>query len=237
MFGQKFFGHHYSGLYIAVDGIGCCGKSTQVKEIEKRIREEYPDVQLLVTKEPGGTEKCDQIRTAIVSKCEEKLLPWTEVLLFAASRGQAIGTLIEPALERGEAVLSDRSFLSSLCYQGFGYELGWQNVLAANMHALNGISPNLIIFPDVSQEVAAERLKIRSGRDNVYDSKIMNPEFFNRVRAGYKFFAKRCPQFIYEIDGSLPAETQRELIWERVALMIEENIETRREMIIRGERE
>lgn len=230
-----FFGHPHNGLYLAIDGIGCCGKSTQVRQLEQGLRRNYPNLELLITKEPGGTEKCNQIRTAIVSKCGEELLPWVEVNLFAASRGQAIGTLIEPALERGAVVLSDRCFLSSLCYQGFGLDLGWQNVLKANENALREISPDVIIFPDIDYDLAMTRLFARDGRDNVYDQKICNPEYFKRVREGYKFFAKRIHNFVYEIDGSLPVETQAELIWDRVDELIKDR-ELTREFSIRRER-
>lgn len=237
MNGQGFFGHQYSGLYLAIDGIGCCGKSTQVKLLEQRIRKQFPNVELIVTKEPGGTVKCDQIRTAIVSKGEEKLLPWVEVNLFAASRGQLIGTKIKLALERGAIVLSDRCLLSSLCYQGFGLELGWQNVLDANENALDGITPNVIIFPDIDYELSMERLAARDGRDNVYDQKISDRQYFDRIREGYRFFAKRIPKFVREIDGSLPVEVQTELVWEIVGPMVEENLEARREILREKERE
>jgi len=216
------FGHNLPGFYISIEGIRCCGKSTQTELLTQWLKEIYPGREILKTKEPGGTEKSDQIREAIVSKSKngETLNPLAEMYLFAASRNQAIYELIKPALERGAIVVSDRCVLSSLCYQGFGLDLGWQNVLRVNTEVLEGITPNLIIFPDISTEESLKRIKLREVRDNVYDDK--SPEYYEQVRKGYLFFLEKLPKEIIKIDGFLPAESQAELIREIMGKVFKE---------------
>jgi|GEM_PF-66667 dTMP kinase len=218
---NHYLGNSLPGVYIALEGIRGCGKSTQTRLLGERIKREYRGRELVVTKEPGGTEKSGQIREVIVtqSKTGEKLLPGVEVKLFAASREQTIATLIKPALERGAIVVSDRSVLSSLCYQGFGLDLGWQNVWKENEKGLDGVCPDLIIVPDISPELSAQRVALREQRDNVYDSHGL--EYYKRVRDGYLFFACMFKDRIFMIDGSLPIETQAELIWEKTGPLIE----------------
>jgi dTMP kinase len=230
-------------VYIAIDGIRCCGKSTQVAELEKRIRLNYPQLPLLVTKEPGGTEKSEIMRHVLVDPPESKgsaLLPRTNILLFAASRCQTVGEKIAPALARGEMVLSDRCVLSSDCYQGYGdldenCDYGWQYIHRLNNWAVGGVFPDLVIVPEISPELSKERVEERAVRDNLYDKKPL--EYYQRVSFAYKKLGELLKGHIWMIDGTKPVEQQADLIWGRVEPTIGENIETRREMMVRRERE
>lgn len=213
------FGHDLSGLYVAFEGIRCCGKSTQARLLAEKLQREFSGREIILTKEPGGTEKSDEIRQVIISHSKERLAPWAEVLLFAASRAQSIAELTRPALERGAIVISDRCILSSLCYQGFGLDLGWQNVLFKNREALGGVAPDLIVFPDISVALSEERLTRRERRDNVYDTR--DREFYERVRKGYLFFASKIPREILMVDGTLSSEAQAELVLRRIQNIVE----------------
>lgn len=230
---NHYFGNSLPGIYIALEGIRGCGKSTQAGILGERLRREYPGREVITTKEPGGTEKSDQIREVIVaqSKTGERLLPGVEVKLFAASREQSIAGLTKPALERGTIVVSDRCVLSSLCYQGFGLGLGWQNVWKENEKGLDGVCPDLIIVPDISPELSAQRVALREQRDNVYDRHSL--DYYDRVREGYLFFGKMFKDRICVIDGSLPVEIQAELIWQRAR----ELVEGKRELVWEMKRE
>lgn len=231
---SRMFGHLNPGLYIGIDGIRCCGKTTQLELLEKVIRLNYPEVDLVVTKEPGGLEKSNQIREVIVTKpiSGMALSAKANVLLFAASRAQSIAELIKPALREGKLALTDRSVLSSMCYQAFGDSNGqidWQWIYNLNYWAVDGVLPDFLIVPEISPELSAERQAIRSGRDNIYDAKEF--EYYQRVAKAYHDFALQFPDHIWLLDGSLSIETQQGLIWERVKPMIEENLETRRELL------
>lgn len=239
MNGQGFFGHPYSGLYIAIDGIRCCGKSTQVTRLAEKIKLNYPQVELVVTKEPGGTEKANQIREVLVAKPEigQALVPNANVLLFAASRAQSMAELIAPALREGKIVLSDRCVLSSDCYQASGDSQGevrWQFIHALNLWAVEGAMPDLIIIPEISAELSAERQARREGRNNVYDGKSL--AYFKRVVKAYHDLGEEFKENLWLIDGSASIENQEELVWEIIRPMVEENLEARREFLRGKER-
>lgn len=242
MNGQGFFGHPHNGLYVAIDGIRCCGKSTQVRELERRLREKYPELPLLVTKEPGGSEKSEQIRQVLVTKPSNEgavLTPRTNILLFAASRAQTVETIIEPALLEGKMVLSDRCTLSSDCYQGYGdldhgCNFGWQFVHNLNAWAVGGVFPDLVIVPEISAELSKERVDIREARNNVYDGRPL--EYYQRVAEAYHRLGERMKENIWLIDGTMTVEEQAEIIWKRVSCSVE-NIEAKRELLSKRGRE
>lgn len=215
------FGHPYPGIYIAFEGGEGCGKTTQQGLLVERMRREFPSREIVLTREPGGTPKAEEIRNAIfgVSEGGEAVLPVTEALLFAAARHQNIEMTIRPALDRGAIVVSDRSFVSSLVYQGIVRDIGWQRVLLLNQEALDDVRPNLIILPDIDPEIGLRRKSKTDGKNRFEEEEI---EFHQKVRRGYLFFAQMLPNKILKIDGSLLPETQAEIVWERVKeLMID----------------
>lgn len=215
------FGHPYPGVYIAFEGGEGCGKTTQLKLLKEKFIGNYPNRELIITREPGGTEKAEEIRNVIFRPTSEGeiALPLSEVYLFAAARHQNIEMTIRPALDRGAIVVSDRSFVSSLVYQGIVRDIGWQRVLLLNQEALDDVRPNLIILPDIDPEIGLRRKSKIDGKNRFEEEEI---EFHQKVRRGYLFFAQMLPNKILKIDGSLLPETQAEIVWERVKeLMID----------------
>lgn len=193
----------------------------------------YPEREIVLTREPGGTLKSEEIREAIFGRMTdgEAALPLTEVFLFAAARYQNIERTVRPVLEKGGIVISDRCYLSSLVYQGIVRDLGWQRILKLNEWAMDDIFPDLIIYADIDPEIGLRRKK---GDANRFEEEDLN--FHREVRKGYLFFAEKMKGIILKVDGSLSIEEQSRHIWEGIQPLFSD-IETRREFVVTRERE
>ncbi|HUS60452.1 MAG TPA: dTMP kinase [Nevskiaceae bacterium] len=221
-------------LYIAFEGIEGCGKSTQCELLVARLRREFPKKEIVLTREPGGTEISEAIRNILLNPeiSKNKMESLTEVYLFAAARTETLRKIVKPGLERGAIVVSDRCLYANLAYQGFGRELGVVRVWEINLPALEKTLPDLVVFPDVSVEVGFGRIRDRE-KDRMEKEEW---EFHKRVREGYLFLAEDDRHRFLVVDGSLSVDEQAEIIWERVAPLIRD-LEPIRELQIRGERE
>lgn len=224
--------NRYHGLYIAFEGGEGCGKTTQQGLLAGKLRLEYPGRGIVLTREPGGTPKSEEIRNVIFRMTDrETALPLTEAFLFAAARHQNIERTIRPALERGAIVISDRCYISSLIYQGIVRDLGWQSILKLNEWAMDNIFPDLIIYADIDPEIGLRR---KRGEANRFEEEDLN--FHRKVRRGYLFFAEKMKGKILKVDGNLSIEEQSKIIWEGIQPLFSD-IETRREFVVTRERE
>lgn len=142
------------GLYIVLDGIVGCGKSEQIRQLKKYLPLDFPGCEFVFTYEPGGTPDTEQLREKLK---HSKMAPEEEMLLFVESRFITIPKVIIPVLERGGILISDRSFTTSLAYQGFGRGLGVKKVWQTNKKAVNGIFPDVLIHLKVGREVCLHR--------------------------------------------------------------------------------
>src|SRR5512134_608141 len=125
-------------MFVTFEGLDGSGKTTQAELLLARLEEEGEDV--VLTREPGGTELGERIRELVLHGGH--VAPWAEALLYAASRAQHVEAVIRPALERGESVICDRYLDSSVAYQGVGRGLGLERVLQLNLDAVGGLLPD-----------------------------------------------------------------------------------------------
>lgn len=132
------------GTFIVFEGVDGAGKDTQVRLAREFLEGMGHDV--LVTREPGGTELGEKLRDTLLGHGSGSVDARAEALLFAASRAQHVSHVIRPALEEGKVVLCDRYLDSSLAYQGSGRGLGEQDVLSLNVWATQGLFPDLVIL-------------------------------------------------------------------------------------------
>lgn len=139
--------------YVAIEGVDGAGKSTVAREVAERLRGLGEKVRLV--REPGGTPMGEQIRSLLLH--DEDMVPWTEALLFAAQRAQLASEVIAPALEEGEWVVSDRSYYSSLAYQGAGRGLGLETVRVVNEAGLGEVVPDVVVVLWIDPEEALAR--------------------------------------------------------------------------------
>jgi dTMP kinase len=142
-----------SGFYLALEGIEGSGKSTLGRLLASRLADRQIDS--ISVREPGGTELGEELRRLVLHAGH--VAPWAEAALFAASRAQLAVEIIAPALADGRWVISDRSYYSSLAYQGGGRDLGVEAVRRLNETVLDGVLPDLVVVLDIEPEVGFAR--------------------------------------------------------------------------------
>jgi len=194
------------GLFITVEGGEGSGKSTQLLRLADRLRRS--GVEVVTTKEPGGTPLANRIRAIVLDPEESSSMdPTTELLLYAASRRQHVTEVLEPSIASGAVVLCDRFTDSTLAYQGFGRMLNFDRLELLNKLATGGLSPDLTIIYDVAEEVGLARASARNETSSAArrESRIEGEElrFHRRVREGYLTLAVSDPKRYAVIDGSL----------------------------------
>ena len=181
------------GVFITFEGGDGSGKSTQIQSVrdwfESRGRE------VIVTREPGGTELGTEIRR-LVQNGPEDVDARTEALLYAADRAYHVATVIGPALERGAVVLGDRYIDSSLAYQGAARSLGVDEIASLSAWATQGLYPSLTFLLDLPPEVGARR---RTDAPDRMERESM--DFHERVRHEYLRLADAEPDRIVVIDA------------------------------------
>jgi len=188
-----------TGLFITFEGPEGAGKTTIIQRIFKYLTSEGQSV--VITREPGGIEIAEKIRSLILDKNHTMMDGRTEALLYAAARRQHLVEKIVPALTNGQIVLCDRFIDSSLAYQGYARGLGIDQVLQINQFAIDGWMPHLTFYLDVTPEIGLERINNSKGREiNRLDLETM--EFHYKVREGYIQLIERFPERIKTITPS-----------------------------------
>ncbi len=184
------------GIFISVEGIDGCGKSTQLELIEAYLRQKGFDV--LVLREPGGPPICEKIRELLLDRENTAMSPVAEMLLYAASRAQLVDEVLRPALSDGKAVICDRFVDSSLAYQGYGRGLGADVVCSVNEPALGGLLPDITFIFDIEPENAFARKT--DTFDRIENEKM---EFHIRVLNGFRELAQKFPSRIKIINADV----------------------------------
>lgn len=159
----------------------------------------------VVTREPGGIEIAEKIRSIILDPLHTAMDARTEALLYAAARSQHLAEKVEPALRAGKAVICDRFVDSSLVYQGYARGLGIENVWAINRFAIGDLMPDVTLYLDIEPEVGLARIDAHDGRE-VNRLDLENLEFHRKVRKGYFLLKEQFPERIRVIDASMKQE-------------------------------
>lgn len=170
------------GYFITFEGPEGAGKTTILNMLEQELKNKGFDV--ISTREPGGIDIAEQIRSVILDKRNTNMDGRTEALLYAAARRQHLIEKISPALSEGKIVLCDRFIDSSLAYQGHARGLGIDDVFSINDFAIEGVMPSLTIFFNLSPEKGLERIAKSESREiNRLD--LEKSEFHHKVYEGY----------------------------------------------------
>jgi dTMP kinase len=189
-------------VFVTFEGADGSGKSTQAELLRAALAAEGRDV--VLTREPGGTELGERIRTLVLDGPD--MAPWAEAALFAASRAQHVEEVIRPALERGADVICDRYVDSSLAYQGIGRGLGVEEVLELNLRATGGLLPDTTVLLLLDPGAAASR----AGESDRLERE--SEGFRRSVDLAYRELAGRFPERIVTIDGArAPEEIAKEV--------------------------
>jgi dTMP kinase len=205
------------GKFITFEGLDGCGKSTQMEKLAAALRAEGID--LLTTREPGGTEIGERVRAVLLDSRTASLDPWAEMALMFASRAQLIAQVIEPALKAGKWVLCDRYTDSTEAYQGGGRKLGRRPVLQLHKVLCHGLWPELTILMDSDVAHSVQRARRRNkiaGHGDAPDENRFEREsaaFFNRVHRAYLKIAQREKQRVVMFDARPPiAEVHAQIL-------------------------
>lgn len=202
------------GILISFEGSEGSGKSTQIAHLAEHLQEVGRAV--VSTREPGGTEIGEQVRNIIVHNSRgDEMCAETELLLFAASRAQLVREIIAPHLLKGVIVLCDRYIDSSTVYQGVARNLSLDPVQQINQFAVGNVLPDLTIVLDVPTRVSLNRINQRAS-DLPNRMERENIDFYKKVRDGYLMLARSLPRRFFVVDGTLPEDKVRKLIWAEV---------------------
>jgi dTMP kinase len=203
-----------NGYFISFEGIDGAGKSTHVDAFRKLMQERYPEKEVVMTREPGGTALGEQLRNLLL---EAPMNLETEALLMFAARREHIAQVIEPALASGKIVISDRFTDASFAYQGGGRGLSLDklNDLERWVQGRSDgslLQPNLTILFDLPGEIAeARRSKVRA--PDKFEK--MDLDFFERVRQEYLRRARNDSERFHLVDATQTPES----IWNGLKLI------------------
>jgi dTMP kinase len=175
-----------SGIFVALEGPDGSGKSSMIAEIRRHLTARGKTATF--AQDPGGTPIGQQIRKVLLAPENRAMCPLTELLLYVASRSQLVAEVIEPALARGELVIADRYYLSTLVYQGVAGAVPEPVLRQVVTLGINNIMPDHIILLDVPAEVGLSRLQRE--RDRVEEKGLI---FFEEVRRRYLEFVDALP--------------------------------------------
>lgn len=187
-----------NGKFISIEGIEGAGKSTQLAFIQNYLREQGKTV--VVTREPGGTELGEQIRTLLLSPSDTPMSVNTELLLMFAARAEHISQVITPALERGDWVISDRFTDATFAYQGGGRGIDRQRIEQIAQWTLNGLKPDVTFLFDLPVEVGQQRVISRNEDIDRFEQEKV--DFFQKIRDCYLQRAQDEPERIKVIDST-----------------------------------
>ena len=204
-------------MFITFEGPDGSGKTTQLNMLLPILEKAGLDV--VRTREPGGTDIGDQIRSVIMDMKNKSMHPRTEILLFNASRAQLVEELIRPSLAAGKIILCDRYADSTMAYQGYGHGLDRQALNNLLEFATGGLKPDLTLLFDISAEAGLRRRLTNHDEWNRMDDYAL--QFHERVRSGYREMAAKEPERWVVID----ADRSPEAVHEEVVSILKEKLD------------
>jgi dTMP kinase len=187
-------------LLITFEGIDGCGKTTQINNLTEYLKSR--NLQVTVFREPGGTVLSEKIRDLLLHETDEMDFR-TELLLFSAARSQLVVEKVIPLLNKGQLVILDRYYDSTVAYQGYGRN----SIQIDHIHFLNNLAthntiPDITFYLSISPDIASKRTQ-NSQKDRMEKA---GTAFFERVKNGYDLLAEKNDRFI-TIDSSRDPET------------------------------
>ncbi len=201
-----------TGIFVCFEGGEGSGKSTQSRLLGAAL--ERDGYRVVLTFEPGDTEVGRQLRRIVLDPETGALSDRTEALLYAADKAEHVDTVVQPALDRGEIVITDRYVDSTLAYQGAGRSLDVSEVEQVARWATHDLRPHLTVVLDVTPEQGLGRFE---GRDRIEGESL---EFHHRVREAFVEMARADPEHYLVLDARLPIEEIAAQVRDRVAPLL-----------------
>jgi dTMP kinase len=208
---------NYPGLLVVIEGIDGAGKSSLCKELVEQLQAKNREV--LYVKEPGGSPLGQKIRALLLEGSAVECCPEAEFLLFAADRAQHYQQHVIPALRAGIIVVSDRSGLSSLVYQGYGKGVNKELIKLVNKWACKDVEPDLLVLLDIAVKVAKQRIK--SARKFIDTFEHQDEQFFKVLSDAFKEEVKQKQNALI-LDADAPVKE----LCKQITARIEEGFST-----------
>ncbi len=204
------------GLFIVFEGGDGAGKTTQVAMAQQWLESRGATVR--TTREPGGTQISEELRSLVLEHGHGEIDARTEALIYSAARAAHVQQVIRPSLEAGAHIICDRFVDSSLAYQGMGRELGFAAVASINDFATGGLKPDVTIILDISAEHGRARRIAASGGVEDADRLEAEPDdFHERIRNAFLELAAQDPQRYLVLDATASVEQLHQSIVEHLA--------------------
>ena len=193
------------GYFITFEGGEGSGKTTQIQLLASHIESQILDYNLLLTREPGGTDSAESIRQLLVTGRADRWRPATEAMLMSASRHEHVAHVLRPALEAGQIVICDRYNDSTRVYQGIVGGVPAEDIEALNRLACGGLVPDLTLLLDMDVEEGLHRAGARATMESRFESK--GEDFHHQVRRGFLDLAAREGERFVVIDAARDIDT------------------------------
>lgn len=206
------------GLFLVLEGPEGAGKSTLAVRLAERLRDRLAGtgIDVIKTREPGGTPVSDAVRTVLLDPGQH-IAPLTEFLLYSASRAQHVQDVIRPALMQGAVVICDRFTASSVAYQGAGRGLDQAFVQELNRRVAQDCVPDLMVLLDVDVEIGMERIRSRGQADRLERA---DREFHRRVAESFREQARADDWLV--VDAAQPVEAVETQVLTTIDAMLEQ---------------
>jgi dTMP kinase len=200
------------GFFITFEGGEGSGKSTQLSRLAAKL--EAAGIDLLVTREPGGSPAAEDLRDLLVTGDGGRWLPFGETLLHFAARQDHVARVIRPALEEECAVLCDRYFDSTMAYQGYGQGVPRDRIRTLSEWVCGDCRPDLTLILDLPVEIGLKRAAARKDSETRYEE--MEKAFHERLRQGFLDIARQEPKRCRIIDAASSPDGVEAAIWDAV---------------------
>lgn len=187
----------FNAPFITFEGGEGAGKSTQVEILATFLRNKGIIVETV--REPGGTPGAEQIRDILLKGRTDRWDPITEALLMSAARRDLLIKRIKPHLAEGTWIICDRHFDSTTAYQGFGHQIGYDEIRELNQFTVGTFQPDLTFIIDIPPQVGIDRTAGRTLGEDRFER--MNMDFHNRVMEGFQTVAIHNPDRCVVVNG------------------------------------
>ena len=212
----------YQGKLITFEGVDGSGKTTQWQQAVAWLQQTYPTLEIVQTRNPGGTPLGQALRRLLLHPTVEEIgttpmAPTTELLLYMADRSQHVAEVVIPALQRGAVVLCDRFIDSSVAYQGGARGLSTQMIHQLNDIACQGVTPDCTLLFDAPPEVLARRISARGALDRVEEEGL---SFQTKVREAFLAIQQAQPHRFSVIDANQPLALVTQQVQEQLTTFL-----------------
>ena len=218
---NNYYNKSKKGLFISFEGGEGVGKSTQIELLKTSLTKK--NINVLSTREPGGTKEGELIRKFLVSGEINSWDSYSESLLFNALRREHINKIINPSLFKGDIVLCDRFIDSTIVYQGVGGGINQKLLLSLHKNFCYDLYPDITFFLSLDPKVGIDRTLSRNNKtENRFEN--MGLSYHQKIQDGFKALSDKNNKRFFEINAELSVEKNSNQIYDHVISIIKSNV-------------